>query len=78
MNKWKDDGWRVATWMWIAFIFILFGCAIYWSALSKTPDMPFSAWLAQSSRDDVWMFGFGMIATGVAAGRFMSGGTRSK
>lgn len=78
MDKWKDNGWQVATWMWTVFAFITFGCAIYWSAMGKTTNMPFSAWLAQASRDDVWLFWFGVVAVGVAAGRIISGGTRSK
>jgi len=65
--------------MWIAIIFALFACAIYWAASSRTtPDMPFSVWLAQSSRDDVWLYAMSIVATGVAAGRFMSGEARNK
>lgn len=74
----SDDGWRVATWMWIVLILAAFGYAIYWAAMSKSPDMPFSVWLSQASRDEVWLFGFGVVSVGVAVGRFMSGGMRNK
>lgn len=69
MSKWNDDGWRVASWMWIALVCVLFGCAIYWAAQSKTPDMPFSAWLASASRDDVWLYAFSCVASGVGVAR---------
>jgi hypothetical protein len=71
MNKWKDDGWRVSTWMWVAAILVAFGFTMYWVAISKTPDMPFTLWLSQATRDDVWAYGFSCIMCGVGAARFM-------
>jgi len=36
------------------------------------PDMPFQSWLMNASRNDVWWFAFGIVLSGVAAGRIIT------
>lgn len=58
-------------WIWISVaVFVLtFGT---WYAIAKAPpDMPFQAWLMNASRNDVWWFAFGVVMSGVAAGRLI-------
>jgi hypothetical protein len=68
-NTDADKFWRILTWTTIIGLFVG-GC--WWAYSTRTPDLPFNAWLMTASRDDVWRACFGCVAAGVAFGRIIT------
>ena len=67
-NTVADKFWVIFTWTCITAIVV---GACWWGHSRRAPDLPFAAWLASASRDDVWIYGFTIVACGVAVGRFV-------
>jgi hypothetical protein len=68
-NTDADKFWRILTWSLVLGAMV---GATWWACTCSTPDLPFAAWLADASRNDVWGFLFGCIVSGVAAGRLIT------
>jgi hypothetical protein len=72
-NTDAEKFWRAVIWLTVIGII---GGIVWWVVASAKPDEPFQAWLMNASRNDVWGFAFGIILSGVAAGRIITSSSK--
>lgn len=68
-NTDAEKFWRVVL---IVLVVSVLGGGIWYAIANSPPDMPFQSWLMNASRNDVWGFAFGIVLSGVAAGRIIT------
>jgi hypothetical protein len=74
-NADSDNFWSIAS---LCCLMGVIAGTIWWVVVHRTPDAPFTEWLATASRDDVFNFLFSAVTVGVMLGRVLVRGPRAK